>query len=154
MFHRFGIYSFTVNGEEVLSLKDHNHHHHHSHDHDHQHHGQDQSQIKFEPDDDHYYDHHHHELELEDDLENNPLWLADNIQLISVGIDIGSAGTQVIFSRLYLRRKGEDLSSRYVVVKREPIYLSPVTLTPYVSDDRIDKTRSVKLSIRLITKQG
>jgi ethanolamine utilization protein EutA len=147
-----------VNGEEVLNLKDHNHHHSHDHDHHHHHddhhHGHDQSHIKFELDDDHYYDHHHHELELEEDLENNPLWLADNIELISVGIDIGTAGTQVIFSRLWLRRKGEDLSSRYIVVKREPIYLSPVTLTPYISDDRIDNNQIGKLSTRLITKQG
>jgi len=36
-----------------------------------------------------------------------------NLSLASVGIDIGSAGTQVIFSRLHMRRLGEDLSSRY-----------------------------------------
>ena len=41
--------------------------------------------------------------------EPNALWLQDNISLTSVGIDIGSAGTQVIFSRLHMRRMGEEL---------------------------------------------
>ena len=59
--------------------------------------------------------------------------------LSSVGIDIGSAGTQVIFSRLHMRRMGEDLSSRYFVVKRETLYESPVALTPYADEVRIDE---------------
>ena len=72
-------------------------------------------------------------------LEENALWQADNITLTSVGIDIGSAGTQVIFSRLKMRRMGEDLSSRYFVVARDTLYESPVALTPYASDVRIDE---------------
>ena len=58
--------------------------------------------------------------------------------LRSVGIDIGSAGTQAVFSRLHFRRLGEDLTSRYVVVRRETVYRSPVWLTPYVDDHQID----------------
>src|SRR5690242_11953973 len=72
-------------------------------------------------------------------LEENAVWQQDNIQLVSVGIDIGSAGTQVIFSRLHMRRLGEDLSSRYFVVARETLHQSPVALTPYQSDVRIDE---------------
>jgi ethanolamine utilization protein EutA len=53
-------------------------------------------------------------------------------------MDIGSSGTQIIFSRLNLRRFGEDLSSRYVVVSRETLFQSDVALTPYQSDARID----------------
>ena len=79
--------------------------------------------------DDHDHD-HDHDLPP-GPLEENALWQQDNIQLASVGIDIGSAGTQVIFSRLHMRRMGEDLSSRYFVVKRETLYESPVALTPY-----------------------
>src|SRR5256885_10801154 len=71
--------------------------------------------------------------------EENPLWLHDNLSLVSVGIDIGSAGTQVIFSRLHMRRLGEDLSSRYFVVARDALYQSPVAFTPYVDDVRIDE---------------
>jgi ethanolamine utilization protein EutA len=71
--------------------------------------------------------------------EDNPLWVHDNIALTSVGIDIGSAGTQVIFSRLHMRRMSEDLSSRYFVVRRETLYQSPVALTPYLDESRIDE---------------
>ena len=96
-------------------------------EHDHSHEGED----------DHDHD-HDHDLPP-GPLEENPLWQQDNIVLSSVGIDIGSAGTQVIFSRLHMRRMGEDLSSRYFVVKRETLYESPVALTPYASDVRIDE---------------
>ncbi len=86
---------------------------------------------------DHDHD-HDHDLPT-GPLEENPLWLQDNFSLASVGIDIGSAGTQVIFSRLQMRRLGEDLSSRYFVVGRETLYQSPVALTPYVDELRIDE---------------
>jgi len=88
------------------------------------------------------HDHDHdHDADHEHDssIEENPLWLQDNLSLASVGIDIGSAGTQVIFSRLHMRRMSEDLSSRYFVVKRETLYQSPVALTPYASETRIDE---------------
>src|SRR5262249_50387548 len=57
--------------------------------------------------------------------EENPLGIQDPVTLVSVGTDIGSAGTQVIFPRITLRRLGEDLSSRYFVVSRETLYQSP-----------------------------
>ena len=91
-------------------------------------------------DDDTDHDHDHdHDVGPAGPIEDNPLWQADNITLTSVGIDIGSAGTQVIFSRVRMRRMGEDLSSRYFVVGRDTLYQSPVALTPYVSDVRIDE---------------
>ena len=82
-------------------------------------------------------DHDHDDFD-DGPIEDNPLWLRDHVSLTSVGIDIGSAGTQVIFSRVELRRMGEDLSSRYFVVNRETLFRSPVTLTPYQSEERID----------------
>src|SRR6478736_644953 len=84
-------------------------------------------------------DHDHDHFELDDrPLEENPIWIADHVTLLTVGIDIGSSGTQVIFSRINLRRYGEDLTSRYYVVSRETLYQSPVALTPYASEERID----------------
>ena len=85
------------------------------------------------------FDHDHDDFEAEGPLEENPLWVQDNVALTSVGIDIGSSGTQVIFSRIHLRRLAEDLTSRYFVVKRETLFLSPVSLTPYQSETRIDE---------------
>jgi ethanolamine utilization protein EutA len=90
-------------------------------------------------------DHDHDEFYDDVPLEENPLWIQDNVTLISVGIDVGSSGTQVIFSRIKMRRLAEDLTSRYYVTSRETLYLSPVTLTPYMSDIRIDDVALTKI---------
>jgi ethanolamine utilization protein EutA len=85
-------------------------------------------------------DHDHDDFDVEEgSLEDNPVYQQDHVSLVSVGIDIGSSGTQVIFSRIKLRRMGEDLCSRYFVVSRETLYQSPVALTPYQSETRIDE---------------
>ena len=84
------------------------------------------------------HDHDHFEVDADERLEDNPIWIQDHVTLVTVGIDIGSSGTQVIFSRINLRRYGEDLTSRYYVVSRETLYQSPVALTPYSSDERIE----------------
>src|SRR5580704_8961079 len=100
--------------------------------------------IVHEHDEDSDHDHDHdydHDYDFENDdvpLEDNPLWRQDNVSLMTVGIDIGSSGTQVIFSRVNLRRLAEDLTSRYYVVSRETLFQSPVALTPYQSEERID----------------
>lgn len=101
-----------------------------SHSHD-QHH-----ELQKVPLDDHDHHDQHHDGEPASSLEHNPIWQQDNVFLTSIGIDVGSAGTQVLFSRLHLRRIGENLSSRYVVVKRESIFQSPVKLTPF--SDRLE----------------
>jgi ethanolamine utilization protein EutA len=84
------------------------------------------------------HDHDHFEVDIDEKLEENPIWIQDHVSLVTVGIDIGSSGTQIIFSRINLRRYGEDLTSRYYVVSRETLFQSPVALTPYASDERID----------------
>ena len=86
---------------------------------------------------DHDHDHDHDDFG-DFDPEADALWLQDHLSLLSVGIDIGSSGTQVIFSRVHMRRLSEDLTSRYFVVARETVYQSPVALTPYQSEKRID----------------
>ena len=83
-------------------------------------------------------DHDHDDIGSDGPIEENPIWIQDHVSLLSVGIDIGSSGTQVIFSRVNLRRPGEELSSRYMVVSRETLFQSPVALTPYQSEERID----------------
>jgi ethanolamine utilization protein EutA len=83
-------------------------------------------------------DHEHEDDEPDLPLEDNPIWQQDNVTLHSVGIDIGSSGTQVAFSRLQLRRRGEDLTSRYVVVARDTLFESELQLTPYTDDLQID----------------
>jgi ethanolamine utilization protein EutA len=86
---------------------------------------------------------HDHDHDFDDDgrTEDNPLWQQDNVALTTVGIDIGSSGTQVIFSRVHLRRLAEDLTSRYYVVARDTLFQSQIALTPYQSEERIDDLR-------------
>lgn len=61
----------------------------------------------------------------------------DRVMLTSVGIDIGSSTTQVLFSRLELERENE----RYVTVRREKIHGPEVIFTPYRSDTSLDRVQ-------------
>ncbi len=92
-----------------------------------------------------FYTHDHHgDADHEHDdidpgpLEDNPIWLRDNVALTSVGIDIGSSGTQVIFSTIHLQRKADSHASRYVIVDRQTAYASPVRFTPFLNQNEID----------------
>jgi ethanolamine utilization protein EutA len=58
--------------------------------------------------------------------------------LRSVGIDIGSSTSHVVFSRLTLRREGAALSAHFVVTDRQILYQSPIMLTPYLQGTLID----------------
>src|SRR5215813_2850121 len=58
----------------------------------------------------------------------------DQICVLSVGVDIGSSTSHLVFSRIVLER----LDSRYVVTERETFYQSDILLTPYSSQDEID----------------
>ena len=51
----------------------------------------------------------------------------DEIELTSVGVDIGSSTSHLVFSRLEL----EQRDNRYVVKSREVLYESDILLTPY-----------------------
>jgi ethanolamine utilization protein EutA len=107
--------------------------HDHGHGRDHQHTEVPTVYSAYVPDHDHV-----HDDEALSPLEDNPIWQQDNVTLHSVGMDIGSSGTQVVFSRLHLRRISEDLTTRYIVVRRQTEYRSPVALTPYASAEHID----------------
>lgn len=58
----------------------------------------------------------------------------DEIRLVSVGVDIGSSTSHLVFSRLVLER----LDNRYIVSEREVVHESEVLLTPYADDMTID----------------
>lgn len=92
----------------------------------------------YNPDPGHTHDGYYVGPDFEGNIEDHPLWQRENVTLTSVGIDIGSAGTQILFSHLHLKRQSVDLSSRYLVVSRETWYESPVSLTPYESETLID----------------
>lgn len=58
----------------------------------------------------------------------------DEIRLLSVGVDIGSSTSHLVFSRIVLER----LDARYVVSEREVFHQSDILLTPYAGEDTID----------------
>ena len=95
------------------------------------------AEYEHEHGDDADHDHDHDNFSG-DDASQESLWRQDNVILHSVGIDVGSSGTQVVFSKIHLRRIAEDLSSRYTVVDRQPVYQSPISLTPSTSETTMD----------------
>jgi ethanolamine utilization protein EutA len=58
----------------------------------------------------------------------------DEIVLTSVGVDIGSATSHLVFSKIVMQRRDEI----YVVTAREILFESDVALTPYKDDTAID----------------
>jgi ethanolamine utilization protein EutA len=66
------------------------------------------------------------------------IWAADNVELTTVGIDIGSSTSHLMFARVHLARLATGLSSRFVVVERKILWQSPILLTPYLPDFTID----------------
>jgi ethanolamine utilization protein EutA (predicted chaperonin) len=89
---------------------------------------------------DHDHDDDHPDGAWDGPMSANDFYYADNIELTTVGIDVGSSTSHLMFSKLYLQRLGQFLSSRYVVVKREMLHRSPILLTPYRADNTIDVT--------------
>lgn len=75
--------------------------------------------------------------EQEQDLADT-IWKQDNVELTTVGVDVGSSTSHLMFSKVHLQRLAEGLSSRFVVVNRQVLWRSPILLTPYRSDYTID----------------
>jgi ethanolamine utilization protein EutA len=61
----------------------------------------------------------------------------DEIRLVSVGVDIGSSTSHLVFSLLVLER----LDTRYIVSERKVLHESDVLLTPYADDMTIDAVK-------------
>src|ERR1700704_2019502 len=66
------------------------------------------------------------------------IWSQDNLELRTIGIDIGSSTSHLLFAKVTLQRQAEGLSSRFLVVEREIIWRSPIMLTPFLPDGTID----------------
>jgi len=58
----------------------------------------------------------------------------EEIELTSVGVDIGSSTSHLVFSRVLMERVG----ARYIVAQRETIHEPPIQLTPYADGEDID----------------
>src|SRR5499427_10872098 len=66
------------------------------------------------------------------------IWNQENIELSTIGIDIGSSTSHLLFAKVLLQRQSQGLSSRFAVVHRQVVWRSPIMLTPFLSDGAID----------------
>jgi ethanolamine utilization protein EutA len=84
-------------------------------------------------------EHEHDEMsDAEQDAIARAIWEQETIELRTVGIDIGSSTSHLLFARVTLKRQSQDLSSRFVVIDRQVIWRSPIMLTPFLPDGTID----------------
>jgi ethanolamine utilization protein EutA (predicted chaperonin) len=86
-----------------------------------------------------FHEGHDHDDFAHDDSPGLPVtWALDNVDLTTVGVDVGSSTSHLLFAHLHLQRETEALSSRFVVVERQVLHRSPILLTPYRDDGLID----------------
>lgn len=89
--------------------------------------------------------HAHGERDLDHDHDDDFLPVdtqsLESVPLVSMGLDIGSSGTQIAFTRLEMRGPGEHRALRRQAKRRETLYLSPVVMTPLRDDGTIDEAR-------------
>jgi ethanolamine utilization protein EutA len=78
----------------------------------------------------------------------------ESVPLVSMGIDVGSSGTQIAFSRLLMRGSGEPLAMRRHAAQRQTLYLSPVSLTPFKNAHEIDADRLRAIIDRAFNEVG
>ena len=78
---------------------------------------------------------------------------SDVVELLTVGIDVGSATFHLSVSRVVLERRAQALSTRYDVVARETVFTSPVAFTPYLPSGDIDAA-SVDAAVRRSYSEG
>jgi ethanolamine utilization protein EutA len=81
---------------------------------------------------------HAHMDEAQKEAISRAIWSSDNVELTTVGIDIGSSTSHLMFSRVHMQRLATSLSSRFVVVDRKVLWRSAILLTPYRPDYTID----------------
>ena len=87
----------------------------------------------------HEFDHEHEPLgEADQAAIARIIWEQDTLELRTVGIDIGSSTSHLLFARVTLKRLAQDLSSRFVVIDRQILWRSPILLTPFLPDGTID----------------
>ena len=85
------------------------------------------------------FEHEHEPLNAADQAAIAQLiWEQETIELRTVGIDIGSSTSHLLFARVTLKRLAQGLSSRFTVVDRQVLWRSPIILTPFLPDGAID----------------
>lgn len=84
---------------------------------------------------------HYHELGLTEDEAaaiGRLIEEQDTLELLTVGIDIGSSTSHLLFAKVVMRRLTHGLSSRFEVVDRRVVWTSPIIHTPFGEQGMID----------------
>jgi ethanolamine utilization protein EutA len=84
------------------------------------------------------FNHEHVETPAERAAVARTIWDQDNVAFTTVGIDVGSSTSHLLFAKVALQRQSQGLSSRFIVVGREIVWRSPILLTPFLPDGTID----------------
>src|ERR1700739_4056351 len=84
------------------------------------------------------FSHEHVETAAERAAIARTIWDQDNVAFTTVGIDVGSSTSHLLFAKVALQRQSQGLSSRFVVIGREIVWRSPILLTPFLPDGTID----------------
>jgi ethanolamine utilization protein EutA len=87
---------------------------------------------------------HEHDEELSDaDRQATARAIREHgtLELVTVGVDIGSSTSHLLFARVLFERRGHRQSDRFVVVGRTVEWRSPILLTPFRPDGTIDAHR-------------
>ena len=60
-------------------------------------------------------------------------------EILSVGIDIGTSTTQLIFSKIYIENRGSAFTAPQIkIIGKEVIYRSDIYITPLENETKID----------------
>ncbi|MCP4566133.1 MAG: hypothetical protein GY841_00990, partial [FCB group bacterium] len=62
----------------------------------------------------------------------------DKLELLSVGVDVGSSTSHLAFSNLVLERDVKSPSRRFHIQKRDILYEGRIIHTPFLDNDTID----------------
>lgn len=85
------------------------------------------------------FDHEHGALSDDEKAEiARYIWSQETVELKTVGIDIGSSTSHLLFAKVVLQRQTQGLSSRFNVIDRQVIWRSPIMLTPFLAGGTID----------------
>src|SRR6201995_5106225 len=87
------------------------------------------------------FEHEHIEMTEAERAEiERMIWSQENVELKTVGIDVGSSTSHLLFAKVLLQRQSQGLSSRFVVVCRQVIWHLLKILTPSLNDFTIVAT--------------
>lgn len=78
----------------------------------------------------------------------------ETLRLLTVGIDIGSSTSHLLFARVLFRRRGSRASARFIPVERTVEWRSPIMLTPFLPDGTIDAGRLAAFVRRCYAEAG